>query len=418
MWNRRQLLKAGLAGAGLAGLDTHARAASVSGQDLKFIFVFVYGGWDVTKVFVPAFDNPLVDMEAEATQSTLGGISFVDHAERPSVRSFFERWHQQSCIINGISVPSVGHIECLRILYTGDGTGTSADWPSLLAAGSDRYALPCVVVQGPQFPGSLGSLVTRVGTSGYTAALLNGDLLDFASQPALLPSSGVQDLLDQFAADQAKRRAQTARGGRQPLLLERHQIALERAITLEKLQNQLRWPADSTLSHQLDFAIDLLKLGVSRSVVVEPFELRDWDTHANNDTSQSYLFEQLFQTLLSLMDNLQATPGTVGATLADETVVVVMSEMGRTPQWNAGLGKDHWGNTSTLLCGPRIVGDRVIGGFGEYFYGSPIDFASGTLSETGKVIAGGDLGATLLTLADMDLPQQLQNHSPITAILS
>ena len=47
--------------------------------------------------------------------------------------------------------------------------------------------------------------------------------------------------------------------------------------------------------------------------------------------------------------------------IRDKLVVVVQSEMGRTPNYNKGNGKDHWSIGSIMFMGPGIRGNRVIG---------------------------------------------------------
>ena len=51
--------------------------------------------------------------------------------------------------------------------------------------------------------------------------------------------------------------------------------------------------------------------------------------------------------------------------IRDRLVVVMQSEMGRTPTYNAGNGKDHWSIGSVMFLGPGIRGDRVIGATDE-----------------------------------------------------
>ena len=49
-------------------------------------------------------------------------------------------------------------------------------------------------------------------------------------------------------------------------------------------------------------------------------------------------------------------------TLLDETLVVVMSEMGRTPKINANAGRDHWTHCySVVFAGAGIRGGTVYG---------------------------------------------------------
>lgn len=418
-WSRRAVLKAGAAGlvAGAGAGVSRSASAAVSGADLKFIFISVSGGWDLTKMYAPLFSNPLIDMEPDATTGAVGGLRFVDSASRPAIRTFLERWQDRTVLFNGISVPSLGHEECMRLYRTGDTSGLSADWPALLAAGSDRYPLPCVVVRGHSFPGTHGALITRIGTTGFTADLLSGELMARSDVKAPLPSAPIQARLDAFLLEQAELRREQSRGGRHDMLLSRFPVAAERAQLLESMRDQLRWPADDSLQSQLDLAIDLLALNASRSIIVQPWDLEDWDTHANSEEQQSWLQQDIFSRLLTLMDTLAATPGTVGATLADETVVVLGAEMGRTPQINAGLGRDHWGVTAAMLCGPRVAGGRTVGGYTDYFYASPIDFASGEVHDGGEVVRGIDFGATLLALADMDPGDWTRDGVPVTGAI-
>jgi hypothetical protein len=46
-------------------------------------------------------------------------------------------------------------------------------------------------------------------------------------------------------------------------------------------------------------------------------------------------------------------------------VIVVQSEMGRTPTYNGGNGKDHWSIGSILFLGRGIRGNRVLGATDE-----------------------------------------------------
>ena len=83
-----------------------------------------------------------------------------------------------------------------------------------------------------------------------------------------------------------------------------------------------------------------------------------WDTHSNNFTTLKNVnlpeFDQVYCTLL---EDLEARG------LLDETLVVVMSEMGRTPRINAnGAGRDHWTYCYGMwFAGAGIRGGTVVG---------------------------------------------------------
>lgn len=82
-----------------------------------------------------------------------------------------------------------------------------------------------------------------------------------------------------------------------------------------------------------------------------------WDTHnANFRILRDWNLPQLDQTLSAFLADLH------GRGLLDETLVVVMSEMGRTPRVNGNAGRDHWTFCyGTLLAGAGIKGGTVVG---------------------------------------------------------
>ena len=68
------------------------------------------------------------------------------------------------------------------------------------------------------------------------------------------------------------------------------------------------------------------------------------------------------------------------------------------------------------MIGAGIEGGQTIGGFDEYCIGQPINMQSGLVSETGVLLTPKEVGATLLTLADID-PTQYTDSDPIQAII-
>jgi uncharacterized protein (DUF1501 family) len=399
--SRRGLLRGASAALALPALVRRASAASETGAEKKFIFVVNYGGWDPTRVLAPEFDNPNVDMERDAESATCGDVTFTDHEDRPSVRSFFESYHDRTVIVKGILVPSVAHENCLRLSMTGTTRQDASDWSAILggAQGPD-FSLPCVVAAGPSFPGEFGAYVTRTGTSGQLPALLDGGILDWSDVATKRPDRAAEDIMDRYLLRRAEGATLSAGSAREAELTAAFQTAVERSTSLKGLVNVVDWSASSAFSEQIGFAVDVLSLGVSRSVTLS-FSYYSWDTHASNDLYQSYNWEMLFSGLGDLMARLRATAGTNGGTLADETVVVVLSEMGRTPQLNSLDGKDHWPYSSLMVVGGG-VGDRVIGGYDAYYYGEYVDLASGEISESGQALVCDVVGATLLQLGGID----------------
>jgi uncharacterized protein (DUF1501 family) len=81
-----------------------------------------------------------------------------------------------------------------------------------------------------------------------------------------------------------------------------------------------------------------------------------WDTHAQNFVWLRGALPSLDATYSALMQDLQDHG------LLDETLVVMMSDMGRTPQVNGAAGRDHWSYCySVLFAGAGIKGGTICG---------------------------------------------------------
>ncbi len=81
-----------------------------------------------------------------------------------------------------------------------------------------------------------------------------------------------------------------------------------------------------------------------------------WDSHLNNKEIESYLLPSLDQTLSALLTDLHERG------LLDETLVVCLGEMGRTPQLNRSGGRDHWSTLfPAVLAGAGIRGGIALG---------------------------------------------------------
>jgi len=256
------------------------------------------------------FGHDGIDMEPQAQPFSVGGLTLVDSAERPSVRAFFEQHHHRTAVLNGVSVRSLSHDVCLSICLTGSSSGRAPHWSRLLNSVSDGE---------PQ---------------------------------------------------------------------------------------KLRTPAEAAAA---------LSEGVTRCATISP--AINWDTHSDN-ALQSGFFETMFAGLGDLMNLLASTPGEVAPLLVDETVVVVMSEMGRTPRLNASQGRDHWPYTSVMMVGPGIAGSRMIGGFDGRYHGLRIDPGTGESNPSGNLLTAGVVGATLVQLAGGDHGRLVPGQEPIAGLLT
>jgi uncharacterized protein (DUF1501 family) len=145
-------------------------------------------------------------------------------------------------------------------------------------------------------------------------------------------------------------------------------------------------------------------------------EFGDFDTHtANGD--QTGLHHDFFSTLTSVAERLATTDGEeTGSKLLDETTVLVVSEMGRTPKLNADGGKDHWPVTSAMLFGAGVRGGRVLGGTTDEMLGRKVDLESGDLDDGGQSIDFQSFAAGVMETVGVDPEEHLEDVPPLRGI--
>lgn len=423
--SRRTLLRAALAGVGTAGLGATlglprvGRAATAS--DRRFIFVFASGGWDLSWGLVPMFDAPVVDAPTDGSApATVGGHVIVDGPGRPAVKAWFERWGDRAALLHGFEVRSVAHLNCRRLLFTGDSAQLGDDWPTLLASeGIGRStALPHLIVSGPGYAASFPDLAARVGEDGQLGALLDLSMLERRDTPLVPLPADAEDAVAAHLAARARSLASSAPTEAGAALfeqLQRHQGAipeLEAAFAGTSLGTATTFP------DQLRLACDVLEGGISRCALVKHNGFNDmtWDSHAGIE-SQALHYQDLFEGLEVLMSELRDRPGPSGGSLLDTTSVVVLSEMSRHPALNLTHGKDHWTWTSALLVGSGVAGGRAVGGYGPDLFGLPLDPVSGTAAASGITLQARHLGATLLALGGVDPAPHFDVDTPVVEAL-
>lgn len=154
------------------------------------------------------------------------------------------------------------------------------------------------------------------------------------------------------------------------------------------------------MAESFDRALWLIEHDLCCGVVLD-LGLLGWDTHIRNETKQAEmngLFARFFDDYLT---HLHARKNRHGV-LAQQTVTVVGSELGRFPRQNDMLGKDHLPQTSFLFAGPCLRAGRSFGRTGRRMEGEPIAYRNGDPAAAGRVPLLDDVGATLLHLAGLD----------------
>jgi uncharacterized protein (DUF1501 family) len=99
----------------------------------------------------------------------------------------------------------------------------------------------------------------------------------------------------------------------------------------------------------------LVEAGVTY-VLVDPYSGNTWDTHAQNFAGHKALLPPMDRAVAALLTDLEQRG------LLDEVLLLVISELGRTPVVNAQAGRDHWTSAySVMLAGGGLTRGQVLG---------------------------------------------------------
>ncbi len=418
---RRGFLLGGAATLG-AGMFSLGRTARADGErpPRRLIIAMAGGGWDPTAALDPKPGLTTIDVLPGDIQDFDGLPVYVD-GTRPAVTAFFEQYAPLCTIVNGVQVQSLNHPDCAKRLLTGTSSDTSADIGAITAhALAPDLAAPYMVLGQTAFSGPYASIAARAGTANQLGTLLSpnrayapaDDPLNFTPR---LPLDGTEEDLIRAHVNARAQREMDTRGllGENQRRLQDFMDSLGRGDTLASAADFGDFAFTGDLSVQATLAADMLEQGLSHTAQIEA---GDWDTHDNN-LGQIPQWEMFFGGLSTLLGELTSRPGLeAGTTMLDDTVVVVVSEMGRTPKLNSGGGKDHWPVTSAIVLGGGLPGGRVLGGTDDGQLGIPVDLSTGAPNPDGSLIQYGNFAAGLLEAVGVDVETYLPGVEPFRAL--
>lgn len=364
-------------------LGSHVWAQNTSAPRFKNLFVIMAtGGWDTTWVFDPKPDSHYVDT-ASGDWKALGNLQFWSSPARPNIDAFFEHHGQSTVIVNGIQVRSIAHLACRRRILTGATSDRASDFATIIGTElTDALPVPHLILGNTAFPGSLGAGTVQVGFTNQIQALLN-DSQAFPKSPGvphpnLRTRAAEQALTRTFIQDRVLAlRSKRSKSEANTQLIQDYVRSYDRGQALKGYSDSFGDRGVTlNLDAQLALAMEAVESGLTRTVTLE--DRQPWDTH-QNITLQGIFLDNLFGSLDAFIEDLKNRGGSGSASLFDESLVVVMSEMSRTPSLNFAGGKDHWPYTSAMVIGPSVQ-SQVIGETDERLEG----LATSVLTTSGQ----------------------------------
>ncbi|MCM8526372.1 MAG: DUF1501 domain-containing protein, partial [Lentisphaeraceae bacterium] len=356
------------------------------------------GGWDTTYLMDPKGVGEINRLYKNGDIQTKGNINYAPIAKHieggMSNKAFFEKYGSELLVINGIDYSVNNHTPCERYMATGKLDSLRYPTFAALVAACKGPDQPIAFLTFGNYSGT-GNIVpmSRVPYVQSLTRISNADHVhgnasspyhdDFALQ-------AIEKALDK----QFKMRQNSARLPR----VERAENMLFAAQLNSKALKRVtpHIPKElpkGRLERQAEIALCSFKAGVAVSANLN---IGQFDSHANNDKDQMKLIPEFLAGIDYLVNRSEALD------IRDKLVIVIQSEMGRTPHYNAGNGKDHWSIGSIMFMGAGIAGNRVIGKTDDGQFLKTVDPKSLKLSDKGIRIRPEHLHCSLRQLAGIE----------------
>jgi uncharacterized protein (DUF1501 family) len=340
---RRQVLKLGCAAIATAGVTGRLYAAPTTGP--RFLLVFLRGGYDSLNLLVPYSSSfyyesrPTIAIARPDAASTTGALALTaDWALAPAVRdtigSFYQQRQAAFVAFAGTDDLSRSHFETQDSIELGQPSNSTRDYRS----------------------GFLGRLAgTLSGSAAEPIAFTDALPLAFGGS-STVPNLSLKNvgrppfderqakILDDMYADHHLR------------TVVREGLDLRQEVA-QKMAEEMN-SANRNAINTKGFELEAERMGhlMRDKYRIGFIDVGGWDTHVNEGAAQGALANNL----ASLGRGVQAFSQSLG-TEWKNTVVVVLSEFGRTFRENGNHGTDHGHCTVYWVLGGGINGGMVAG---------------------------------------------------------
>ncbi len=394
--NRRHLLKLGGAALVSAGVAGRLYAAPATGP--RFLLVFLRGGYDSTNLLIPYSSSyyyearPNIAIAKPDATSSTGALALnADWALAPAVRETIGALYSQR---QAAFVPFAGtddlsrsHFETQDSIELGQPTGGTRNYRS----------------------GFLGRLSdTLVGSAGANLSIAFTDALPLSFEGAAtvpnlsLKSVGKPSFDDRQArilSDMyAGHHLEAAVGSGLEL---RHEVAQEMADEMTA--------ANRNAINTKGFELEAERMGrlMRDKYRIGFIDVGGWDTHVGEGAAQGTLATNLG----NLGRGLQVFSQSLG-TEWNNTVVVVLSEFGRTFRENGNRGTDHGHGTVYWVLGGSIKGGTIVGEQQRLAHGTLFQDRDYPVLNDYRAVLGG-LFRTLWGLSPTQSSRVFQQTAPV-----
>jgi len=344
---------------GERGLKEPPKSSYAPYQGTLFLFINAGGGWDPTSFCDPkgaAYEDDPERMNNYLTDDIMsaGNINYAPvFNPLPSGEDFFQKYHQDLLVVNGLDMRTNGH-----------DAGNRHCWSGRLTEGHPSMAAFFAAAFGVQQPLAFLSFGAYSETAGLVARTRSGNI-NVLQRLAYPSRQNPDDETTDFHHPLIQEHMAKAQKDREIALLERQGLprireSMSTLFTSRSGSNELRrltefLPetfSDNPIGEQAQLALAAFKAGVCVSANLS---IGGFDTHGNHDASHIPRLETLLAGVDVLWEEAQRME------VADRVFVAIGSDFGRSPGYNDGNGKDHWPISSMMFMGNGVQGNRTVG---------------------------------------------------------
>ncbi len=356
--SRRQFLGASagaLAFGALGGMISPQAAEAMRKKEKQVLFVWLDGGMSQLESWDPKpnteFGGPF-----RTIKTSVPGTHFSELMPQCAKQA------HRLCVVRNIATKDNAHSSGVARIQRGDPKNRGVAYPffgSSIAKlmGPTASKLPAYVWVKPGSGGfkaeDAGFLGPKYGSLAFGDGKPPEDLLRHASLTVEEDEerNELRELLNQRYTAQ-----------RRPAFTEASSFVFDSARELMKradVFDTTKLPAKeldrygrTEIGQHMMVARNMLEAGV-RFVKVGSY---GWDTHGDNFNASASLVPKFDRAFAAIIEDLAATG------LLDHTLVIAMSEFGRTPRINGHVGRDHWPEAwSIAMAGCGVKAGAVVG---------------------------------------------------------
>ena len=356
--SRRQFLGASagaLAFGALGGLVSPQAAEAMRKKEKQVLFVWLDGGMSQLESWDPKpnteFGGPFRTIKTSVT-----GTHFSELLPQSAKQA------HRLCVVRNLCTKDNAHSSGVARIQRGDPKNRGVAYPFFGSAiaklmGPTASKLPPYVWVKPGSGGfkteDAGFLGPKYGSLAFGDGKPPDDLLRPSSLTATEDDerNELREMLNQRYAAQ-----------RRPAFTEASSYVFDTARELMKraeifdtskmAAKELDRYGRTEIGQHMLIARNMLEAGV-RFVKVNSY---GWDTHGDNFNASASLVPKFDRAFAAIVEDLAATG------LLEHTLVIAMSEFGRTPRINGHVGRDHWPEAwSIAMAGCGLKAGSVVG---------------------------------------------------------